>query len=190
LKGPFTGAFLFDNKKEEMILEQEVFGKVKKDYFFITGKLKLNNPKSLINKIKEGVKKSNNNFTTNVYGYMTPWKYFVNDQEFLTELFPLLDKLDSLPFIKNYDLQDAWGLIEGWGGRTRRHSHSTCYISGALYLNEHPQELIFPEINQKVKPEVGKFALFSSDLTHFANRNRCQDQKYGIAFNFNTTQYD
>ena len=46
------------------------------------------------------------------------------------------------------------------------------------------QELIFPQINQKVKPEKGKFVVFSSELRHKTNRNNSDKNKYALSFNF------
>ncbi len=70
------------------------------------------------------------------------------------------------------------------GGRTVEHNHSPGLWSGVLYLNDHEQTLDFTEINQKIKPQKGAFALFSSFLKHEAKRNLTGGVKYGISFNF------
>ena len=79
---------------------------------------------------------------------------------------------------------EAWGLKEGYGQRTTKHDHLPNYLSGVLYLNNHKQKLLFDEIKQEVKPEEGKFVLFSSFLKHKAERNLSREIKYAIAFNF------
>jgi hypothetical protein len=42
---------------------------------------------------------------------------------------------------------------------------------------------LFPEIDQTVKPEEGRFVIFSSFLKHEAKRNPIIIPKYGISFN-------
>jgi ectoine hydroxylase-related dioxygenase (phytanoyl-CoA dioxygenase family) len=63
------------------------------------------------------------------------------------------------------------------------HDHFGCYVSGAIYLNSHDQLLEFPEINEKVKPEIGSFVIFTSFLKHGCKRNLTNKTKYGISFN-------
>jgi hypothetical protein len=166
-----------------MLIEKENTFKIEKDCLFLIGKLNLNT-NYFINKINQGVHQSNNNnYKTNVVGLMTSWDYFCEDEKFLKALFPIFDKLDNYSFIKNYYLDTAWGIIEKFGGRTKSHNHIPSIFSGVIYLNDHPQELIFPSINEKVKPEKGKFVLFSSDLIHLAKRNISHKDKYAISFN-------
>jgi hypothetical protein len=166
-----------------MFVQKEKTFKIEKDCLFLIGKLNLNS-NYFINKINQGVSQpNNNNYKTNVLGLMTSWDYFCEDEKFLKTLFPIFDKLDSYSFIKNYFLDSAWGIIEKFGERTVSHDHLPCIFSGVIYLNDHPQELIFPSINEKIKPEKGKFVLFSSDLIHLAKRNTSYKAKYAISFN-------
>jgi hypothetical protein len=165
-----------------MIIKKESLTKIEKNCLFLIGKSKIDSD-YFIDRINQGVEESNNNFKTNVVGHMTDWKYFCQDKKFIEFLFPILDKLDEYPFVEEYALQSAWGIIENWGGRTIEHNHSPALYSGVLYLNNHSQELIFPAINEKVKPEKGKFVLFSADLRHKANRIICDKPKYAISFN-------
>ena len=165
-----------------MILEKEIITNIQKEVMFLVGKIKVNN-KYFIDKIEEGIKNSHNNFTTNVVGFMTSWDYFCNDKEFIRLLVPILDKIDQNKFIRNYSLKEAWGLKEGFSHQTKEHDHPE-YLSGVIYLNNHTQELVFPQINQKVKPEKGKFVVFSSELRHKTNRNNSDKDKYALSFNF------
>jgi hypothetical protein len=68
-------------------------------------------------------------------------------------------------------------------GITRRYDHEPAYLSGVIYLNDHGQILEFPELKRFVKPEKGKFVLFSSCLKHKAARSFFIDPKYAISFN-------
>lgn len=166
-----------------MNLEKEIITKIQKEVIFLVGKIKINS-QYFIDKIEEGIQNSKNNFNTNVIGYMTEWNYFCNDKEFIKLLMPILDKIDQNKFIRNYYLKEAWGLKEGFSHQTKEHDHPA-YLSGVIYLNNHTQELIFSQINQKVTPEKGKFVIFSSELKHMTNRNNSNKNKYAISFNFN-----
>ena len=44
----------------------------------------------------------------------------------------------------------------------------------------------FKQINQSVKPEKGKFVLFSSFLQHGCKASKSENIKYGISFNMKT----
>ena len=50
-------------------------------------------------------------------------------------------------------------------------------------MNDHPQKLDFPDINESITPEEGRFVMFSSFLNHKAKRNVVEKAKYAIAFN-------
>jgi hypothetical protein len=164
-----------------MILDKEIRSKILQDYLFISGKVKINQS-YFIEKIEQSIKTSGMEFTTNVKGYMTPWDYFVGDDKFLEVLLPVFDKLDEYKLLK-YELKEAWGLKEGWAHFTTIHNHLPCYLSGVLYLNDHPQKLDFPDINESIIPEEGRFVMFSSFLNHKAKRNVIEKAKYAIAFN-------
>ena len=51
-------------------------------------------------------------------------------------------------------------------------------------LNEHAQELYFPDINEKLECKPGSFALFSGFLDHENKRNKSKKARYGLSFNF------
>ena len=166
-----------------MIIHKHLEKKIKIDYFFVQGVIKIN-AKSLINKIKEGCEKEGNlNYQTNIIDKMTSWKHFNNDPEFLGVLNRLIDYVDSNINFPTYSLADSWGFSCSSGGKTIKHNHRGNEWSGVLYLNSHDQTLDFDAINEKVKPEEGVFAIFSSFLDHEAKIHRFKNTKYGISFN-------
>ena len=167
-----------------MIIDKEIESKIPRDYLFVSGLIDLD-PQYFKKRIDEGVKTSNLNYKTNVYGRHTDWEFFNRDKEFLVLLFQMLDHLETLTFdLQKFFLRNAWGLIEGLGEYTKRHHHEPNYISGAIYLNDHPQKLYFPDIKQEITPKPGRFALFSSFLSHHTKRNLTEKEKYAISFNF------
>jgi|TARA_R110000824_G_scaffold162744_1_gene338458 hypothetical protein len=174
-----------------MKIDTEITSQIPVNYTFITGKSNINCD-YFIDKIEEGIGgKDNKNFQTNVHGYMTPWKYFIRDLEFLNFLYPIFDKIDSLPVKPpRYYLDEAWGIKETLGHRSSIHNHQPAYLSGVLYLNNHSQILDFPEINKFVKPKEGGFVLFSSFLKHGAKRNLTEESKYAISFNLHYQVYN
>ena len=67
-----------------------------------------------------------------------------------------------------------------WGAR----------ISGVLYLNNSKQNLLFPQLDIEVKPEVGKLVMFTSILKHQTKLQYNNEKKYAIAFNiFDDLEY-
>ena len=171
-----------------MRINKIIKDKVKIEYLFIQGVLDIDS-NSFINKINKGIKeKENENFKTNVKGLMTSWQYFNNNNNFLKVLLPIFDYLDSLKNIKPYYLQSAWGIKEGFSNYTQEHihGHAPNYFSGIIYLNDHTQTLLFPEIKLKFKPILNSFLLFSSFLKHKTIRNTSNKEKYAISFNLNT----
>tara|TARA_R110000803_G_scaffold58564_1_gene116746 strand:+ start:82 stop:606 length:525 start_codon:yes stop_codon:yes gene_type:complete len=169
-----------------MKIDTEIHSKLPVDYTFITGKSNINCD-YFIDSIEKGIAdESNRSFTTSVSGYMTNWNYFSKDKIFLDFLYPILDKIDSFPqIVPSYYLDEVWGIKENMGHRSSEHTHMPCYLSGVLYLNTNSQLLEFPEINKFVKPEPGRFAIFSSFLKHKASRNLINKSKYAISFNLN-----
>ena len=100
-------------------------------------------------------------------------------------LFQMIDHLETLTIdLQRFFLNSSWGIIEGIGDYTQRHHHEPNYLSGVLYLNSHPQKLYFPDIQQEITPAIGRFAIFSSFLSHHTKRNLIEKEKYGISFNF------
>ena len=172
-----------------MKIDKEIISKVKCDYIYLTGYVSLNS-KYLINKIEKGIQNSNYNFKTNVVGYMTDFRFF-NEELLKTDfMYQLFDKLDNYKFLDRYMLDESWGVKESYGCYTKEHTHKQSNISGVIYLNNHNQELIFPEINQSIKPEKGRFVIFSSFLKHYTKRNLENNNKYAIAFNLKYKTYD
>jgi hypothetical protein len=167
-----------------MIVDKEIVSKILKDYIFITGGFDID-PKYFKKRIDEGVKKSNLNYATNVVGNHTSWTFFNKDEKFGILLLQMIDHLESLNIdLERFNLVDSWGIIEKFGEYTKRHHHNPMYLSGILYLNDHSQKLYFPDIKQEITPKRGRFALFSSFLSHYTKRNLEHHAKYAISFNF------
>jgi hypothetical protein len=166
-----------------MVINKHIQRKVDLEFFFAQGKIDIN-CKSLINKIKKGFKAENNlNYKTNVKDKMTSFDYFKNDKEFLNILAPMIKYVDTYANFPKYLLKDAWGFQSSTGAETIKHDHRGNEWSGVLYLNDHEQTLDFNEINIKIKPEPGGFALFSSFLSHEAKQHSFSNTKFGISFN-------
>ena len=128
------------------------------------------------------------NYKTNVQGKHTEWEFFNKDKEFHILLFQIIDHLEALKInFQPFFLHSSWGIIEGLGEHTQKHHHEPEYLSGALYLNAHPQKLYFPDIQQEITPEIGRFAVFSSFLSHHTKRNLIEKEKYAISFNFRSS---
>ncbi len=169
-----------------MIISKKIQKEIKRPYFFYEGKFENIDSNYFINKIEEAIiRKDNQSYKTNLQGCMTDWEFFVNDLKFKKLIWQLFDVIDRDFKPKKYYLRDAWGLKTSMGDYTTQHDHTrdNIFISGVIYLNEHNQILEFPEINQQVKPGIGKFAIFSSFLHHGCNRNLINTIKYGLSFN-------
>ena len=169
-----------------MIITKKIQKEIKRPYFFYEGMFDNINSNYFINKIEEGITGKNNlSYKTNLNGQMTDWQFFNKDLEFEKLIWQLFDVIDKDFKPKKYYLRDAWGLKTTMGDYTTQHDHTrdNIFISGVIYLNEHNQILEFPEIDQQIKPEVGKFAIFSSFLYHGCNRNLIDTTKYGLSFN-------
>ena len=170
-----------------MIIDKEIVSKIPRDYAFITGIFNID-AKYFKKRIDEGVKTSTLNYKTNVQGKHTEWEFFNKDKEFHILLFQIIDHLEALKInFQPFFLHSSWGIIEGLGEHTQKHHHEPEYLSGALYLNAHPQKLYFPDIQQEITPEIGRFAVFSSFLAHYTKRNLIEKEKYGISFNFRSS---
>ena len=159
--------------------------KVKVDYFYFTGKIDVDE-KYFIEKIKEGcVAPEEKNYQTNVKGKMTGWQFFLKDENFLKIFTKFVSYIDDNINLPHYSLSEAWGFELNLNERTLFHSHEQNLWSGVLYLSSSNQTLNFPQINEKLKPEIGTFALFSPFLNHGCSKNEDQFPKYGISFNVN-----
>ena len=166
-----------------MIIDKEIVSKTYRQYFFISGVVDIDE-KYFKKRIDEGVKNSSLNYNTNVIGKHTAWQFFNKDENFGIFLFQMIDYLEGLDLeLPKFYLHEAWGLIETFGGHTKKHGHAPYYLSGVLYLNDHHQKLFFPEINQEITPKKGRFVVFSSFLKHYTERNTQHKAKYAISFN-------
>ena len=160
---------------------------VERNYLFIQGKLPINS-KYFIKKIEEGsTSEDNENYSTNVISRMTSYNYFSKNKNFLKVVLPLFDLLDkeaSKP-TPSWLIKDAWGFKQSFGDYSKLHHHipHKVFVGGVIMLNEHPQSLHFPQINETLESKPGNFALFSSFLTHYNNRNATDRDRYGLSFN-------
>ena len=167
-----------------MIIQKHIEKKVEVPYIFVEGKLDIDSD-YFIKKIDQGIEaKDNKSFKTNIKGAMTDWNFFNEDEKFRLIAYQIGDYLDSNVRMPPYDLKNAWGYRLGHREFTLTHKHSPAIVSTALYLNDHEQTLKFPEIKKEIKPEKGKFVLFSGFLHHGCKRSNTQNYKYGISFNF------
>ena len=171
-------------------ITKEIISEIPRRYFFVTANLEVD-AQSLIQQIEKGInEEGNKNYKSNVFAKMTEWKYFLNSKEFLMPLLHILNKYDELAvkhtgFKRYYNLSHAWGYKEGTSEYTFRHDHEPAVISGALFLNKHPQQLYFHQIVQTGDCFAGAFVLFSSFLEHnsLPFRNIHAEPRYGISFN-------
>ena len=88
-----------------------------------------------------------------------------------------------------------WGHIHEKNMSTNTHNHGTDYVSSVLYLSvpEGSGNLVFlPKLNQYTNvayrsyfyPEVGRYYLFPSYLDHYVTRNKSEEKRISISFNF------
>ena len=139
-----------------------------------------------IKQIDKGITENDSlNFRTNVKGFHTSFHYFNNDRKFMVILSRILNQLETLKYkFRPFSLREAWGIKLGLSNYTQIHDHCSQYLSGVLYLNDSKQELMFPAIDQKVKPVKGRFVVFSSFLEHHTFRSLEDEYKYAIPFNW------
>ena len=155
------------------------------NYFYFSGKVDLDE-KYFIEKIKQGcAAPGEKNYQTNIKGKMTDWGFFLSDQNFLKIFTKFVRYVDDNLNMSNYTLANAWGFELNFNERTLMHIHTEALWSGVLYLSSSNQTLNFPDIGEKLKPEIGTFALFSPFLHHGCERNDDKFPKYGISFNVN-----
>ena len=153
------------------------------EYFFVKGLIEIDSD-YFIRRIQEGFKDPNNmSNRTNVQDEMTPFQYFNNDPEFVKIINKFIDFIDKEYDLPTYHLYDSWGIKIGYRRWTSEHDHGGNILSGVIYLNSHPQTLDFNQINEKVKPEKGSFALFSPFLKHKCEKSNSIEPKWGISFN-------
>ena len=167
-----------------MKVDKKICSQIYRDYLFLTGKININY-KHFISKIEEGLKESSLHFKTNVVGYMTPFNYFNKDEQFLKILYVLFEEIETFPKVDAFEFKDCWGIRESFSNYTRPHEHKGSNLAGIIYLNDHTQPLKFPQIDQEIKPEKGRFVIFSGFLTHSSPRNLSRKSKYALVFNLN-----
>ena len=167
-----------------MQIHRHIEKKIKTDYFFIEGTIDVDSDYFLDQIDKGIVREDNLSNRTSVRDQMTSFDYFNQDEKFIKILHTFMDFLDKNIPMSRYRLTDAWGYRMNSGGETREHDHKPNLWSGVLYLNSHKQTLDFSQINYSVKPEKGKFVIFSSILLHKSEKHRENNPKYGISFNF------
>ena len=168
-----------------MKINKLVKSKIEREFFFLQGNLSIDN-KYFIKKIEEGIKKEGNeNYATYVNSPMTNYKYFIEDKMFIKNLLPIFDLLDETSFYATpkWQMQEAWGFRQGFGDYSKRHHHNPAFLSGAIALNNHSQNLHFYEINETLEAKTGNFAIFSSFLEHSNSRNVTDKVRYGLSFN-------
>jgi hypothetical protein len=166
---------------------KQIETQIKKKVFYLEGMIDID-ANYFIQEIEKGIINSQNNHLTNVQGFMTSWDYFLYDEKFKELFINLINKVEHHACVDtetkdSWVLKDCWGLKEVKGNYTKKHHHLPNLISGVIYLNNVKQKLIFEEINVELIPEKGKFAIFSSLLNHFTERNLEDISKYAISFN-------
>ena len=166
--------------------DKEIVSKIDVDYIFMSGTIENIDSEYFINRINEGISSNDNlSFKTNVKGFHTNFRFFNEDKKFIEILSRILNQLDTLKYqFRPFNLREAWGIKLGLSNYTQPHDHYSQYLSGVVYLNDSKQELIFPEINQKIKPSIGRFVVFSSFLKHHTLRSLEDEYKYAIPFNW------
>lgn len=168
------------------IFTRQIKTTITTEVFYLDGKIIID-ADYFIKKIDEGTVNSMNNYKTNVKGFMTSWDYFVKDNKFVKIFLDIINNLEYHscinPCLPEWEILECWGLKETTGGYTVKHEHIPCLLSGVIYLNDAEQELIFDDINIKLRPEAGRFAIFSSNLKHYTERNLEDKFKYALAFN-------
>jgi len=167
-----------------VIIQKHLEKQILKKYFFIEGKIDINS-KYFIDKMEQGfLEKANQTGKTNIEGCMTSFNFFNNDDEFKKIITKLVQYIDLKIPLASYYLQNSWGFCTQTNEKTKFHNHDSQMFSGVLYLNDHDLNLQFKEIDQMVKPEKGKFVLFSSFLEHGTNKSSTIEKRYGISFDF------
>ena len=168
-----------------MKISKLIQAQTQREYYFLAGHIPLDS-KYFIKKIEEGIKEqTNRSYSTHLMSKMTSFNYFIGDKKFLKILLPIFDLLDATPFenTPNWRLTESWGYQQGFGEYSMLHHHVPAFLSGAIMLNEHPQALIFPEINEMVEAKPGNFVVFSSFLKHKSTRNLSEKARYGLSYN-------
>ena len=136
----------------------------------------------LIERLKDAIIKgitlnNSQSYNTNVYGQMTSYMYFLEEEK---NLFNQVTKM--LPKIKYLD---AWGNMYSKGNFCKKHSHGDedVNISGIMYLDNTLPGTYFNRQDIEIKPEPGKIILFSSREEHEVRYMEEDKERYTISFN-------
>ena len=164
-------------------------GIVKKKAYVFEGKTNID-AKYFISQINKGVEeKGNQSYITNVKSKMTNFQYFLNDEKFIA----FTEKIKPAFVYHNNScevkLVDAWGNKILPGAHVMTHDHGNVEISGILYLENGREETFFTDMRLKIKPEIGKFLIFDSNLFHGVGTNVSKKPRYTMSFNFRQAGY-
>ena len=140
---------------------------------------------SFIMEIKNNLNSEMKNYT-NVKGGMTNWDHFLNKDSFNKFLTFIINKHQiSHPhlfkyFLEKYTVKEAWGNQIQKNDSLDYHTHSCWH--GILYLTK-GCDLIFPELNLKITPELGDYYIFPPEILHGFNKCEEENNRYSLIFN-------
>lgn len=118
-----------------------------------------------------------------------------------TEILPFF-KVD--PSTVQMTMGNMWANVNDYGAWNRPHLHNGCWYSGVFYIKtpKNSGNLCLLETgsrvvsdwppssrqspNYDVEPEEGLLVLFPSGLLHMVEPNQVHEDRYTVAFNFNT----
>ena len=145
----------------------------------------LENIHNLIINIKNNINKDMTNYT-NVKGNMTSWDHFIKDPIFNHFLSYVINKNQiSQPelfehFFSKNTIKDAWGNEIKKGDSLQYHDHN--HHHGILYLTK-GCDLIFPELNIKIAPNLGDYYIFPMGIIHGFKEHTEEHNRYSLIFN-------
>ena len=137
---------------------------------------------SLKKKIDEKV--GVNDYKTNVRGQMSGWLDLLHESSFKEIIGQNKDLwMTEFPNIAKYSVFEAWGNKLKKNDFIVEHKHIPCILSGIIYLTNKGPGTYFSEIDYTVKEEIGKVALFPSELSHSVDKFTFDEYRYTISFN-------
>jgi|8_EtaG_2_1085327.scaffolds.fasta_scaffold19256_2 hypothetical protein len=140
---------------------------------------------NLIIDIKNNIDKDLTNYT-NVKGGMTSWDFFINKPIFDKFITYVINKNQvSFPelfehFYSKHTIFEAWGNEIKKGDSLDYHDHPMYH--GILYLTK-GCDLILPELNIKITPNVGDYYIFPANVFHGFNEYTGENNRYSLVFN-------
>ena len=146
---------------------------------------------NLMISIKNNLSSDMKNYT-NVKGGMTKWDYFINNPLFDKFITYVITKYQSTHpklfenFFDNNKIIEAWGNEIKKGDSLKYHNH-TCH-HGVLYLTK-GCDLILPELNLKIKPEIGDYYIFPPHVLHGFPEAIEKQKRYSLIFNIEPKVY-